>query len=104
MIEVTVIAPGGAKIASPARLRLSKAQHAARAAKLGPRARNGVCDLLCGDVQFKEGETFGIAPEGKLSRALFHWDEPDAEQAEEFVPEDDEAPELIEREEPSGGA
>lgn len=72
MIDVMVIAAQGATLRGPELLRLTAAQHAARAHVLGPR-KKGVCTLDGGaEITLKCGEAFGIAaPEGRLNAALF---------------------------------
>jgi len=76
MQGVTVIAPLGATIHPPATLRLSKEQYAPRAGQLGPRHKNGVCDVLA-PVAFKRGERLGVArPGARLSKALFEIEKP----------------------------
>lgn len=71
MIKVRVIAPMGATVRGPAKLRLTEAQHAPRATQLRPVRGKGVYDLT-GAVSFKLGEEFAIDEfDGKLNSALF---------------------------------
>ena len=71
MIKVRVIAPMGATVRGPAKLRLSEAQHAPRATQLRAARGKGVYDLV-GAVSFKMGEEFAIDEfDGKLNSALF---------------------------------
>lgn len=71
MIKVRVIAPMGATVRGPAKLRLSEAQHAPRATQLRAARGKGIFDLT-GAVSFKLGEEFAIDEfEGKLNPALF---------------------------------
>ena len=80
MERVTVIAPTGAVVRGPAKVKISKAQHARRSQVLGDWARGGVFDLDGGQVlQFKHGEEFGIDVPGRLNRSLFSWEEEEAE-------------------------
>ena len=85
MEKVTVIAAMGARVAGPARLRLTKAQWERRAALLGPcdKKRGGVVALDGGQVlSFKHGESFGFDAPGRLNKALFEYDGPDEAEAE----------------------
>jgi len=70
MKTVEVIAPAGAVIYPPATLRLSRDQHAARAGRLGVRHRTGLCEVLR-PVEFKRGESFGIAKSERLGADFF---------------------------------
>lgn len=71
MIKVRVIAPMGATVRGPAKLRLTEAQHAPRATQLRPLRGKGNFDLV-GVVSFKRGEEFGIDEfKGKLNPSLF---------------------------------
>ena len=71
MIKVRVIAPMGATVRGPAKLRLTEAQHAPRATQLRAARGKGVFDLN-GAVSFKLGEEFAIDDfDGKLNPALF---------------------------------
>lgn len=75
MKTVTVIAAMGATVRGPARLELSKEQAARRLHLLLP-AKGGAFEVDGGrEVQFKAGESFGIATPEKLSRAVFDWPE-----------------------------
>lgn len=72
MKTVRVIQAGGATLAGPMKLRLSKDQHARRAHVLGPRRKNGVCELDGGQtLTFKEGEKLGVDGLSKVSKAAF---------------------------------
>ena len=71
MIKVSVIAPMGATVRGPAKLRLTEAQHASRATQLRKAPGKGVYELI-GAVSFKRGEEFAIDDfDGKLNSALF---------------------------------
>jgi hypothetical protein len=72
MIDVRVIAAQGATLRGPALLRLTTAQHAARAHVLG-KSKKGLCKLDGGaEINLKCGEVFGMeVGEGRLNEALF---------------------------------
>jgi hypothetical protein len=81
MDKVTVIAQQGATVRGPARVKLSKDQHARRASVLGNPKRSGTYELDGSQVlQFKRGEVFHIDVPGRLNRALFDYDEPEVEE------------------------
>ncbi len=72
MIDVRVIAPNGATVRAPAKLRLTKAQLGPRAHLVGKPDAKGVVALKDGAVMFKLGEEFSIDEfEGKLNNQLF---------------------------------
>ncbi|MDH2326001.1 hypothetical protein QCN27_03880 [Cereibacter sp. SYSU M97828] len=72
MIDVRVIAPMGATIRGPARLRLTPDQHSRRSAILGKAKRSGLYDLDGdGEITLKHGETLGIDDARRLNRSLF---------------------------------
>lgn len=72
MKTVRVIQAGGASLAGPMKLKLSKDQHARRAHILGPHNKKGVYVLDGGqNVTFKEGEELGVESLSKVSRGAF---------------------------------
>lgn len=72
MKTVRVIQAGGASLAGPMKLRLTKEQHARRAHVLGPPEKKGVYTLDGGQsLTFKEGEELGVDSLSKVSRGLF---------------------------------
>lgn len=82
MERVTVIAPTGAVVRGPAKVKISKAQHARREHVLGNWARGGVYALDGGQaLQFKHGESFDIDVPGRLNRGLFSWEEEEVEES-----------------------
>ncbi|AET73295.1 hypothetical protein EMVG_00009 [Emiliania huxleyi virus PS401] len=94
MENVTVIAAMGARVAGPARLRLTKAQWERRAALLGPcnKKRGGIVELDGGQVlNFKHRESFGFDAPGRLNKALFEYDAPDDAEAEAKAKEEADA-------------
>lgn len=81
MKDVQVVAPMGAVVRGPATVRLSKEQHASRAADLGKPRRDGIYKIP-GDVAltFKMGESFGMdQPTGRLNSQLFAFEVDDPE-------------------------
>ena len=84
MIEVRVIAAQGATLRGPALLRLTTAQHAARAHVLGPR-RKGRCNLDGGrEITLKYGEVFGMEDgDSRLNTAICEPTEPVVSQPSE---------------------
>jgi hypothetical protein len=78
MKRVTVIAAAGATVRGPARLRLTRDQHALRVLVLGGKFPRGGVVELDGDqaLTFKRGESFDLEqPSGRLNRALFEFEE-----------------------------
>lgn len=72
MKKVRVIKAGGATLAGPMKLKLTKDQHTRRAHILGPYAKNGLYDLDGGQaLAFKEGEELGVDKLSKVSKAAF---------------------------------
>ena len=86
MKDVRVIAAQGATLRGPCKVKLKKPQHEARQHILGDKyPRGGVFDLDGGQaLNFKQGETLKIELAGaeRLNRAIFEWDEPEAETSE----------------------
>lgn len=80
MDQVKVLAPRGASVAGPARVKLTKEQWERRKSVLGDWKKGGVFALDGGDtLTFKEGEVFDIETPEKLRRALFEMPEKTAE-------------------------
>lgn len=80
MKEVTAKPAEGAWVRGPCKVRLSKTQHARRVSVLGEKyPRGGVFKLDGGQaINFKKGETFSIDAPGRLNKAIFEWDQPEA--------------------------
>lgn len=76
MQKVTVIAFGGASIAGPAKVKLTKQQWQRRERLLGNWKKSNVYSLDGGEaLSFKAGETIGVDTPQKLNRQLFEWPE-----------------------------